>query len=176
MKFHHSVAFGRRIEFWVIGEMMKEGLDVHIPLVDDMGIDAIVRKEDGSFIEAQIEARSKNVIEIQRALVYGHRESWGDAYHFHQFPVRNVSSKSRYGVRACGQPFSWFGRYGNAISPTSMEVGIAHCWGCIGNCECRNEGLNSRKSLTRRCTGQQFRCAPLPSVSLVVMFQSNIGV
>ena len=97
MKFRHSIAFGRRIEFWVIGEMMKEGLDVHIPLVDDMGIDAIVRKEDGSFIEAQIKARSKNVIltEIQRALVYGHRESWGDAYHFHQFPVRNVSSKKQ---------------------------------------------------------------------------------
>ena len=127
-------------------DMAFDAVDVHTPLVDDMGIDAIVRKEDGSFIEAQIKARSKNVIEIQRALVYGHRESWGDAYHFHQFPVRNVSSKSRYGVRACGQPFSWFGRYGNAISPTSMEAGIAHCWGCIGNCECRNEGLNSRKS------------------------------
>ena len=58
--FRNTVSFGKRIEFWIIGEMLKEGLDVYIPLVDDMGIDAIVRKENGSFLEVQIKAKSKN--------------------------------------------------------------------------------------------------------------------
>jgi hypothetical protein len=26
--FRHSAGFGKRIEFWLIGKMMKEGLDV----------------------------------------------------------------------------------------------------------------------------------------------------
>ncbi|MEN3369589.1 MAG: hypothetical protein V7609_1732 [Verrucomicrobiota bacterium] len=59
--FRHSAGFGKRIEFWIIGQMMKEGLDVYVPLVDDMGIDAVVRRTDGSFIEVQIKARSKDI-------------------------------------------------------------------------------------------------------------------
>ena len=30
---------GRRIEYWLISRMLREGLDVYIPLVDDFGID-----------------------------------------------------------------------------------------------------------------------------------------
>jgi hypothetical protein len=60
-QFRHSAGFGKRIEFWIIGQMMKEGLDVYVPLVDDMGIDAVVRRTDGSFIEVQIKARSRNI-------------------------------------------------------------------------------------------------------------------
>lgn len=61
MRFRHSAGFGKRIEFWVIGQMLKEGLDVYIPLVDDNAIDAIVRRSDGSFVEVQIKARSRDV-------------------------------------------------------------------------------------------------------------------
>ena len=61
MKYRHLAGFGKRIEFFVIGQMLKEGLDVYIPLVDDNAIDAVVRKEDGSFVEVQIKARSKDV-------------------------------------------------------------------------------------------------------------------
>jgi hypothetical protein len=61
MRFRHSAGFGKRIEFWVIGQMLKEGLDVYIPLVDDNAIDAIVRRSDGSFVEVQIKARSLDV-------------------------------------------------------------------------------------------------------------------
>jgi hypothetical protein len=60
-QFRHSAGFGKRIEFWIIGQMMKEGLDVYVPLVDDMAIDAVVRRADGSFIEVQIKARSKDI-------------------------------------------------------------------------------------------------------------------
>lgn len=59
--FRHSAAFGKRIEFWIIGRMLKEGLDVFLPLVDDDAIDAVVRRSDGSFTTVQIKARSKDV-------------------------------------------------------------------------------------------------------------------
>lgn len=62
VKFRHSAGFGKRIEYWIIGNMLKEGLDVYVPMVDDFGIDAIIRKSDGSFVEIQIKARSKGVV------------------------------------------------------------------------------------------------------------------
>lgn len=60
--FRHSAAFGKRIEYYIIGLMLKEGLDVFIPMVDDDAIDAVIKKPDGTFIEIQIKARSRHVI------------------------------------------------------------------------------------------------------------------
>ena len=59
--FRHSAAFGKRIEYYVVGLMLKEGLDVYMPLVDDDAIDAVVKRPDGRFVEIQIKARSKKV-------------------------------------------------------------------------------------------------------------------
>ena len=59
--FRHSAGFGKRIEYWVVGLMLKQGLDVYLPLVDDDGIDAVIKRPDGSFIEVQIKARSNTV-------------------------------------------------------------------------------------------------------------------
>jgi PD-(D/E)XK endonuclease len=59
--FRHNAGFGKRMEFYVISKMLEQGLDVYIPLVDDFGIDAVIRKKDGSFIELQIKARSNDV-------------------------------------------------------------------------------------------------------------------
>jgi hypothetical protein len=59
--FRHTAGFGKRIEYWVVGLMLKEGLDVYLPLVDDNAVDAVVKRPDGSFIEVQIKARSKDV-------------------------------------------------------------------------------------------------------------------
>jgi hypothetical protein len=61
VKFRHSAGFGKRMEFWLIGRMLKEGLDIYVPLVDDRGVDAVIRKRDGAFIEVQIKARSNEV-------------------------------------------------------------------------------------------------------------------
>ena len=41
--------------------MLKQGLDVYVPLVDDNAIDAVIRRADGSFIEVQLKARSKDI-------------------------------------------------------------------------------------------------------------------
>lgn len=59
--FRHLAAFGKRIEYYVIGLMLKEGLDVFLPMVDDDAIDAVIKKPDGIFVEIQIKARSKHV-------------------------------------------------------------------------------------------------------------------
>jgi hypothetical protein len=67
-RFRHSAGFGRRIEYWIIGRMLKEGLDVYVPLVDDNAIDAVVRRPDGSFVEVQIKARSADVVDRDAAL------------------------------------------------------------------------------------------------------------
>ena len=59
--FRHAAGFGKRIEYWVIGRMLKEGLDVYVPLVDDHAVDAIIKRSDGSTALVQIKARSKDV-------------------------------------------------------------------------------------------------------------------
>jgi hypothetical protein len=61
MEYRHSAGFGKRIEFFVIGRMLKEGLDVYIPLVDDDAIDCVIKKPDETFVEVQIKARSSNI-------------------------------------------------------------------------------------------------------------------
>ena len=66
--FRNSAAFGKRIEYWIIGRMLKEGLDVYIPLVDDHAVDAIIKRHDGSTALIQIKARSKTVIDGDAAL------------------------------------------------------------------------------------------------------------
>ena len=59
--FRHSAGFGKRVEYNLIGKMLMEGLDVYVPLVDDHGVDCVIKKEDGTFIEGQIKARSNEV-------------------------------------------------------------------------------------------------------------------
>ena len=60
--FRSSAGFGKRIEYWIIGRMLKEGMDVYVPLVDDHAVDAIVRRSDGSIALIQIKARSASVV------------------------------------------------------------------------------------------------------------------
>ena len=66
--FRHSAGFGKRMEYNLIGKMLMEGLDVYLPLVDDHGVDCVIKKEDGTFIEVQIKARSSEVTDGDAAL------------------------------------------------------------------------------------------------------------
>ena len=61
LSFRNTASFGKRIEYYIVGLMLKDGLDVYMPLVDDDAIDAVVKKPDGNFVEVQIKPRSKNV-------------------------------------------------------------------------------------------------------------------
>lgn len=78
--FRNSAAFGKRIEYYIVGLMLKEGLDVYMPLVDDDAIDAVIKKPDGSFVEVQIKARSKDVkfgnAALFAALKHEHRPNY----------------------------------------------------------------------------------------------------
>jgi hypothetical protein len=78
--FRNTASFGKRMEYYIIGLMLKEGLDVYLPLVDDDAIDAVVKKTDGSFVEVQIKARSKNVVfgdaALFAALTHEYRQNY----------------------------------------------------------------------------------------------------
>ena len=68
ISFRHSAGFGKRMEYNLVGKMLMEGLDVYLPLVDDHGVDCVIKKEDGTFIEVQIKARSSEVTDGDAAL------------------------------------------------------------------------------------------------------------
>jgi hypothetical protein len=76
----HSAGFGKRIEYYIVGLMLKQGLDVYLPLVDDDAIDAVVKRPDGSFVEVQIKARSKDAVfgdaALFAALTHDHRRGY----------------------------------------------------------------------------------------------------
>jgi len=80
--FRHTAGFGKRIEYWIIGEMLKAGLDMYVPLVDDDAIDAVIRREDGTFITVQIKARSRDVIDGDAALFAAIPHELRDNYWF----------------------------------------------------------------------------------------------
>lgn len=80
--FRHSAGFGKRMEYFVISKMLEQGLDVYIPLIDDFGIDAVVRKKNGSFIELQIKARSVDVKFGDAALFAAISHKPRDNYYF----------------------------------------------------------------------------------------------
>lgn len=46
ISFRHSAGFGKRMEYNLVGKMLMEGLDVYLPLVDDHGVDCVIKKED----------------------------------------------------------------------------------------------------------------------------------
>ena len=62
--------------------MLKEGLDIYLPLVDDDAIDAVIRRPDETFTTVQIKARSKDFIEGDGALFAAIPHEWRDNYWF----------------------------------------------------------------------------------------------
>jgi hypothetical protein len=98
--FRHSAGFGRRMEYWLIGQMLKENLDVYVPLVDDFGIDAVVRKGDDEFIEVQIKARSKNVAEgdaaLFAAIVHEPRKNYYFVFYSERLDLKWIMSSEQF--------------------------------------------------------------------------------
>ena len=58
-QFRNRASFGKRQEYVIISELLKQGSDVYIPMVDDQQIDCIVRRGENDYIDIQIKARSK---------------------------------------------------------------------------------------------------------------------
>ena len=53
ISFRHSAGFGKRMEYNIVGKMLMEGLDCYMPLVDDHGVDCVVKKKDGTIVEIE---------------------------------------------------------------------------------------------------------------------------
>ena len=56
-----SLFMGAAAEHYIISKMLLDGLDVYTPVVDDHGVDLLVRLDSGQIIEVQIKSRSCNV-------------------------------------------------------------------------------------------------------------------
>ena len=80
--FRSLAGFGKRMEYKLVGEMLMEGLDCYLPLVDDHGVDCVIKKSDGVFIEVQIKARSKTVTEGDAALFAGIDHQYQENFYF----------------------------------------------------------------------------------------------
>lgn len=59
MNYRDSASFGKRQEYVVIAELLKRGFDVYMTLVDDQGIDCVVRLNSKRYLDIQIKARSR---------------------------------------------------------------------------------------------------------------------
>ena len=102
--FRHNAGFGKRMEFFVISRMLEQGLDVYIPLVDDFAIDAVVRKDDGTFVELQIKARSKDVkfgdAALFAAITHEHRENYYFIFYSHRLDKTWILSSKDFIMEA----------------------------------------------------------------------------
>lgn len=98
--FRHAAAFGKRIEYYVIGLMLKEGLDVYLPMVDDDAIDAVIKKPDGSFVEVQIKARSKHVVfgdaALFAAITHEHRPNYWFVFYSERIDTMWILSSKEF--------------------------------------------------------------------------------
>ena len=61
MSYRNTASFGKRQEYSVISELLKRGFDVYMTLVDDQGIDCVIRVNNKRYLDIQIKARSKGV-------------------------------------------------------------------------------------------------------------------
>jgi len=82
MDYRHSKSFGERCEYIVVAELLKRGFDVYKTLVDDQGIDCIIRVNERRYLDVQIKARSKDIAKKDSALFSALRVKPRDNYFF----------------------------------------------------------------------------------------------
>ena len=59
-QYRNKVSLGKRQEYVAIAELLRRGFDIYIPVVDDQGIDCVIRRGDKDYVELQIKARSED--------------------------------------------------------------------------------------------------------------------
>ena len=68
--YRSTASFGKRLEFVAISELLRRWYDVYQTLVDDQGIDCVIRREIDEkpyYVDLQIKARSKTCIPYDAA-------------------------------------------------------------------------------------------------------------
>ena len=61
--YRSTASFGKRQEYAAVAELLRRGFDVYQTLVDDQGIDCVIRQEKNGelrYLDIQIKARSKD--------------------------------------------------------------------------------------------------------------------
>jgi hypothetical protein len=59
MVYRDTASFGRRQEYVAIAELLRREFDVYATLVDDQGIDCVVRLDASRYLDVQTKARSR---------------------------------------------------------------------------------------------------------------------
>lgn len=59
MAYRDTASYGKRQEYIAVAELLRRGFDVYMTLVDDQGVDCVVRLDSERYIDLQIKARSK---------------------------------------------------------------------------------------------------------------------
>lgn len=98
MSYRDTASFGKRQEYTVIAELLKRDFDVYATLVDDQGIDCVVRLSDKKYLDIQIKARSKGAKHghtFAAMTVHPRRNLWFIFYteidnHFWVMPSKDV--------------------------------------------------------------------------------------
>ena len=133
--FRSLASFGKRIEYWVVGRMLKEGLDVYLPLVDDDAVDALVRRPDGSTALVQIKARSRGVVPKTAALFAAidhptERQDYWFVFYSERMDVMWImtsrefiesSYENRKGKNAGKRTISFHGRHRDKVTGQHVE-------------------------------------------------------
>ena len=90
---------GKSAEYFVFSELIKRGADVYLPAVD-IGIDAIVRRKDGSYLEIQV----KSTQEEEQA-------GYFNVYDLDQHPEKNFYivcvDMNEDNAKVKGKPNTW---------------------------------------------------------------------
>lgn len=58
MEFRDSASYGKRQEYIAVAELLKRNYDVYMTLIDDQGIDCVIRINHMRYLDIQIKARS----------------------------------------------------------------------------------------------------------------------
>lgn len=99
MSYKNTASFGKRAEYSIIAQMLNEGLNCYVPLVDDEGVDVVVKKNDKTFIMVQIKARSKHVKFGDAGLFANIKHQYRNNYFFVFFSERLQNNVN--------EPFYW---------------------------------------------------------------------
>lgn len=53
----NNLIFGKICEYKIILKLLEEGFDVFSPIIDNKGVDCVIKNEKGKYIEIQIKGR-----------------------------------------------------------------------------------------------------------------------
>ena len=105
--FRHNAGFGKRIEYYIVSLMLKEGLDIFLPMIDDDAIDAVVKRPDGKYVEIQIKARSKDVnfgdAALFAAIEHEYRENYWFIFYFERIDNTILIMSSKEFIKESAQ-------------------------------------------------------------------------